>query len=79
MTLRDVRTEDLNEVRERAGSTAVRVGHFYCARVVPVGDTVQIFSGIEPVPMGQLDELIALLDNEPDPIALVEALSRRPT
>ena len=78
MTLRDVRTGELKDVRERAGSTAVRVGHFYCARVVPAGETVQIFSGIEPVSAGQVDELLALLDGEPDPVELVEILSRRP-
>ena len=77
MTLRDVRTGDVHQVRERAGSTQVKVGQFYCARVVPAGDTMQIFGGIEPVSLGERDELIALLDNDPDPVELVAALSRR--
>src|SRR5664280_1142522 len=77
MTLRDVRTGDVHEVRERAGSRQVKVGELYCARVVPSGDTMQIFGGIEPVSIGERDELIALLDDEPDPVELVAFLSRR--
>lgn len=77
MTLRDVRTGDVNQVRERAGSTQVKAGELYCARVVPAGETMQIFGGIEPVSLGERDELIALLDNDPDPVELVAVLSRR--
>ena len=77
MTLRDVRTGDVHEVRERAGSRQVKVGELYCARVVPSGDTMQIFGGIEPVSIGERDELIALLDDDPDPVELVAFLSRR--
>jgi tetratricopeptide (TPR) repeat protein len=76
-TLRDVRTGDVHEVREGAGSSQVKVGELYCARVVPAGDTMQIFGGMEPVSLGQRDDLIALLDDEPDPVDLVAALSRR--
>ena len=77
MTLRDVRTGDVHEVRERAGSRQVKAGELYCARVVPAGDTMQIFGGIEPVSVGERDELIALLDDDPDPVELVAFLSRR--
>ena len=77
MTLRDVRTGDIHEVRERAGSTQVKVGELCCARVVPAGDTMQIFGGIEPVSLGERDDLIALLDDDPDPVELVATLSRR--
>jgi len=77
MTLRDVRTGDVHQVRERAGSRQVKVGELYCARVVPAGDTIQIFGGIEPVSVGQRDELLALLDDDPDPVELVAFLSRR--
>jgi hypothetical protein len=69
MILRDVRTGDVHEVRERAGSRQVKVGELYCARVVPAGDTMQIFGGIEPVSLGERDELIALLDDDPDPLS----------
>ena len=77
VTFRDVRTGDVHDVRERAGSQQVKVGGLYCARVVPAGDTMQIFGGIEPVSLGERDELIALLDNDPDPVELVAFLSRR--
>ena len=45
MTLRDLRTGDVHEVRERAGSSSLRTGDLICARVVPAGDTMQIFGG----------------------------------
>lgn len=78
MTLRDVRTGDVHEVRERGGSRQVKVGELYCARVVPAGETVQIFGGMEPVSVvEQRDDLIALLDDDPDPVELVAFLSRR--
>lgn len=77
MTLRDVRTGDVHQVRERAGSRQVKAGELYCARVVPAGDTMQIFGGIEPVSIGERDDLIALLDDDPDPVELVAFLSRR--
>lgn len=76
-TLRDVRTGDVHEVRERAASTQVQIGQLYCARVVPAGETMQVFGGMEPVSLGERDGLIALLDDEPDPVGLVAALSRR--
>ncbi|GLV08481.1 hypothetical protein MyChFU_18010 [Mycobacterium intracellulare subsp. chimaera] len=77
LTVRDVRTGDVHEVRERAGSAQVKVGGLYCARVVPAGDTMQIFGGMEPVSLGERDALVALLDEDPDPVDLVAALSRR--
>jgi tetratricopeptide (TPR) repeat protein len=77
LTLRDVRTGDIAQVRERSASTQLRVGELVCARVVPAGDTMQIFGGIEPVGLAQRDELIALLDSGPDPVDLVEFLTRR--
>ena len=76
-TLRDVRTGDVHQVRERAASTQVKVGELYCARVVPAGDTMQVFGGMEPVSLGERDDLMALLDDDPGPVELVAALSRR--
>ncbi|MEY8016708.1 SEC-C metal-binding domain-containing protein [Mycobacterium servetii] len=76
-TLRDVRTGEVCEVRERTASGRVKAGEYYCARVVPAGETMQIFGGMEPVSPGERDGLIALLDGEPDPVDLVVALSRR--
>lgn len=76
-TLRDVRTGDVQWVSEPAGSAQVKTGELYCGRVVPVGDTTQIFGGMEPVSLGERDALIALLDDAPGPVDLVAALSRR--
>ncbi|MGO9226649.1 SEC-C metal-binding domain-containing protein [Mycobacterium sp.] len=76
-TLRDVRTGDVHQVRERAASTQVKVGELYCARVVPAGGTMQVFGGMEPVSLGERDDLMALLDDDPGPVELVAALSRR--
>ena len=73
MTVRDVRTGDRHEVRERTGSRMVAPGQLICARAVPAGDTVQFFGGLEPVALHERDALIALLDIEPDPIELIEA------
>jgi hypothetical protein len=77
MTLRDTRTGDRHEVRERTGSGLLKSGQLICARVVPAGDTMQVFGGIEPVALHERDALIALLDAEPDPVELVAYLSRR--
>ena len=76
-TLRDVRTGDVHQVRERGGSRHVKVGELYCARVVPAGDTMQIFGGIEPVSIGERDDLIALLMTIPTPSSSATTLSRR--
>jgi tetratricopeptide (TPR) repeat protein len=77
VTVRDVRTGDVHQVRERTASRQLRTGGLICARVVPAGDTMQIFGGIEPVALHERDELIALLDSEPDAVGLVSFLTRR--
>lgn len=77
IVVRDVRTGDTHEVRERAASRQLQPGQLICARVVPAGDTMQIFGGLEPVALHERDPLIDLLDTEPDPVTLVAWLSRR--
>jgi len=76
-TVRDLRTGDVHLVRERTASRQLKEGALICARVVPTGDTMQIFGGIEPVALRELDELLALLDTEPDSVDLVSLLTRR--
>jgi hypothetical protein len=76
-TMRDVRTGDVHQVQERTASQIVKPGMLVCARVVPAGDTTQIFGGIEPVALHERDELITLLDSGPDPLDLVAFLTRR--
>ena len=76
VTVRDVRTGDTHEVRERAASRQLKPGQLVCARVVPAGDTMQFF-GLEPVALHERDPLIDLLDTGPDAVTLVAQLSRR--
>lgn len=75
--VRDIRTGDRHVVRDRTASRMLKPGDLICARIVPAGDTMQVFGGIEPVPAMIRDELIRLLDEEVDPTALCEILSRR--
>ncbi len=77
VTVRDVRTGDTHEVRERAASRQLKPGQLVCARVVPAGDTMQFFGGMEPVALHERDPLTDLLDTEPDAVTLVAQLSRR--
>ncbi len=77
LTVRDVRTGDTHEVHERAASRQLKPGQLVCARVVPAGDTMQFFGGVEPVALHERDPLIDLLDTEPDAATLVAQLSRR--
>lgn len=77
ITLRDVRTGDVRVVRERTASRTLTVGTLLCARVVPAGDTWQVFGGAEPVALHERESLVALLDAGPDPTELVAFLSRR--
>jgi tetratricopeptide (TPR) repeat protein len=76
-TLRDVRTGDSYQVQDRTASRMLRRGEFVCTRVVPAGDTMRIFGGVEPVALHERDELIALLDSRPDHLELVSFLTRR--
>jgi hypothetical protein len=64
-------------VRERAASRLLKPGQLVCARVVPAGDTMQFFGGLEPVALHERDPLIDLLDTRPDAVTLVAQLSRR--
>ena len=78
LTVRDVRTGDVHEVAERSASRQLTAGDLICARIMPAGDdTLQIFGGGEPIDLRERDELIALLDDEPDPIELIALLTRR--
>ena len=76
-TARDLRTGEQVEVRERTASRTVEAGMLFCARLVPAGDTIQCFGGLEPVALHQRDRLLELLDTEPDPVSLVALLSAR--
>lgn len=77
VTVRDVRTGDTHEVVERTASRQLQPGQLVCARVVPAGEVMVFFGGIEPVALHERDPLIELLDDEPDPVTLVAQLTRR--
>lgn len=76
-TALDLRTGEQLEVRERTASRALKKGALICARLVPAGGIVQCFGGIEPVALHERDELLALLDGEPEAEDLIAILSRR--
>ncbi len=76
-TARDLRTGERVEVRERTASRTLEAGALFCARLVPAGDTVQCFGGLEPVALHQRDRLLELIDSEPGPDQLVAFLSAR--
>ncbi len=76
-TARDLRTGDTFEVRDRLASRSLKPGLLVCARVVPTGEIMQVFGGIEPVPLRDRDALMALLDEGPEPDELVAFLTRR--
>jgi tetratricopeptide (TPR) repeat protein len=78
VTARDVRSGDTHEVVSRTASRHLKSGQLICARLVPVGDdSMQFFGGIEPIALHERDSLIELLDADPDPVELMDALSRR--
>ncbi len=81
VTLRDIRTGDRHELADKALSRSVREGDLACTRLLPVGETVEIFGGVEPVPLHLLDWTLAQLDRltgeDADPHGMMELLSAR--
>jgi hypothetical protein len=64
LTLRDLRTGDVVEVRERLGSSQAVAGDLLCAHVVPDGVGHQIVGGALTVPLRLRDPLLAALDEK---------------
>lgn len=76
VTVRDLRTGESYEIRDRSASRRVRTGALLCTRVVPVEDTWQIVGGAEPVAESQRSALLELLDDpDLDPGVLLDRLS----
>ena len=76
--VRDLRTGDHHDdVRDQTASGQLRVGMLICARVVPAGEQMQVFGGIEPVALHDRDALLEMLDRGADPDRLVAFCSRR--
>lgn len=76
LTLRDLRTGDVHEVRERRGSTQVEPGDLVCAHVVPDGVTNQLVGGLVVVPLRLRDALMATLDGDPDAVELAAVIAQ---
>lgn len=70
-TARDVRTGERVEVREGTASHTLKMGELICARLVPAGDTIQLFGGFETVTLRERDDLVAALGDEAEPGELV--------
>jgi hypothetical protein len=69
MSLRDLATGEVTDVRERTASRSARVGECYCARVVPDGSSNQIIGGVFPIRAGH-EQAVLDLCAEADPHAL---------
>ncbi len=62
LVLRDLRSAELIDVRERTFSRQVRVGQVFCGRAVPDGETHQFIGGIFGVSTGEERDLLDMLD-----------------
>ena len=69
LTLRNLATGDVVDVRERTMSKQMQVGEHYCARVVPDGASHQIIGGVFPVLAGHEQRVLELCA-EADPLEL---------
>lgn len=81
VTLRDLRTGDSHHVPDAELSRSATKGEVVSVRLLPVGETVEIHSGVEPVAPDLLDETLQLLhtadDAAADPFGLISILSAR--
>lgn len=80
LVVRDVRTGEHLDIRERTLSTEVGPGQMFCGRAVPDGDTHQLVGGVFPVALGAAGDVLRLCDDG-DAYALCEyvaALERPP-
>ena len=73
MTVRDLRSAELVEVRERTFSRQARVGQVLCARAVPDGENAQFIGGIFGV-VGEEKDLLDLLDTSVNGTQVLEWL-----
>jgi hypothetical protein len=71
LQVRDLRTGDILEVRERTFSRDARPASFVCGRAVPDGETHQFVGGLFPVAPGTEGDVLDLCD-EADPAAICE-------
>ncbi len=77
LALRDLRSGEVQQPRERAASTYLTTGDLVLVRIADAADGPAVFGGVELVALDQRDELIALLDSGPTPAELVEFSTQR--
>ncbi len=63
LSVRDLRTGDVIEIRERMMSRDVAVGARFCGRAVPDGETTQLVGGVFMVRPGTEQAVMELCDN----------------
>jgi SEC-C motif len=63
LVVRDLRTAEILEVRERSFSRQARVGQVFCGRAVPDGEQHQFIGGLFMVATGREKDLLNLLDD----------------
>lgn len=77
LTLRDLRTGDHLEVRERSFSRRAQTGLLFCGRAVPDGEHHQLIGGVFAVPPDRERALLDLLDSR-NGIALLNHVAELP-
>ena len=75
MTLRDMRSGERVEVSERLATHTLRRGMIIVTRVLPCGGQWQVFGGIEQISLQWRDGMIDVLDEAPEPIDVIAALT----
>jgi hypothetical protein len=79
LAVRDLRTNDVVEIRERTFSRTVTVGAVFCGRAVPDGESHQLVGGLFDVAPGTEADLLDLLDErDPEQIVAWVAAGERP-
>ena len=79
VTLRDRRTGDSHDIADVAVSRSVQQGDLVTTRLLPVGESVEIHGGVEPVPPALFDQTMEMLDlnDDPNPLEVLSGLSAR--
>ena len=77
LTLRDLRSGDVQVAAESTVSRELASGTLLCTHLLPVGDELRIFGGLSTIQLHERDALLELLDDTPDPEEVVAFLSRR--
>ncbi|MEX2621790.1 MAG: SEC-C domain-containing protein [Egibacteraceae bacterium] len=75
LALRDLATGERVQVTDRAGADALETGTLLFARLLPAGEQCVIAPGVLQIPFTLRDLLLALLDTDPDGVAIAAWLA----